>query len=132
MRSWFCSWSLLKLLGFRVHPARWVLMFLQQLVSMLHGLCRSELLCERVVELLHGDLAVAVVVEASHERVLLVVGNEDIKAKHHKRVKYLKMEPLLNAARCNAGTYLRRPELNSSKEIEPLLSVSRRLSKSMA
>jgi len=101
-------------------------------VSMLHGLCRSELLRERVVELLHGDLAVAVMVEASHERVLFVVRNEDIKAKHNKRVKYLKMEPLLSAARCNAATYLRRPALNSSKEIEPLLSVSRRLSKSMA
>jgi hypothetical protein len=34
----------------------------------------SEFLSESVVELFHGDLAIAVVVEAPHERVLLVVG----------------------------------------------------------
>jgi hypothetical protein len=35
----------------------------------------SEFLSKRVVELFHGDLAVAVVVKAPHKRVLLVVGN---------------------------------------------------------
>jgi hypothetical protein len=35
----------------------------------------SEFLSESVVELFHRDLAVTVVVEAPHERVLLMVGN---------------------------------------------------------
>lgn len=38
----------------------------------------SELLCERVVELFHRDLAVAIVVEAAHELVLFVVGHVDV------------------------------------------------------
>ena len=41
----------------------------------------SELHSEGVVELLHGDLAVPVVVESSHKRVLLVVGDEDVQPK---------------------------------------------------
>ena len=39
---------------------------------------RSELLGEGVVELLHGDLAVVVVIEPSHQDVFLVVGHVDV------------------------------------------------------
>lgn len=42
------------------------------------ALAVSELLGESVVELLHGDLSIAVVVESSHEDVLLVVGHVDV------------------------------------------------------
>ena len=41
----------------------------------------SEFLSESVVKLFHRDLAVAVVVEAPHERVLLMVGNVNTKTK---------------------------------------------------
>ena len=41
----------------------------------------SELHSEGVVELLHGDLAVPVVVESSHKGVLLVVCHEDVQPK---------------------------------------------------
>jgi hypothetical protein len=38
----------------------------------------SELFGERVVELFHGDLSIAVVIESSHEDMLLVVGHVDV------------------------------------------------------
>lgn len=38
-------------------------------------------LSESVVELLHGDDSVPIVVEAAHEGVLLVVGNLDAETK---------------------------------------------------
>ena len=38
----------------------------------------SELHSEGVVELLHGNLSVPVVVESSHQGVFLVVGDEDV------------------------------------------------------
>lgn len=41
----------------------------------------SELHGEGVVELLHGNLAVPVVVESSHKGVLLVVGDKDVQPK---------------------------------------------------
>ena len=40
----------------------------------------SELTCKGVVELLHGDSAVTVVIELPHETVLLVVGHVDVHA----------------------------------------------------
>ena len=42
---------------------------------------RSELGGEGVVELFHGDLSVLVVIEASHEHVLLVVRHVDVQSK---------------------------------------------------
>ena len=42
---------------------------------------RSELHGECVVELFHGDFSISVVVEPSHEGVLLVVSDEDVEAK---------------------------------------------------
>jgi hypothetical protein len=43
--------------------------------------CSAQLFGERVVELLHWDPAVAIVVEASHKDVLLVVGHVDVEPK---------------------------------------------------
>ena len=44
----------------------------------------SELHGEGVVELLHGNLAVPVVVESPHERVLFVVCHEDVQPKRSR------------------------------------------------
>ena len=41
---------------------------------------RSELHSECVIELLHGDLSISVVVESSHEHVLFVVRHVDVHA----------------------------------------------------
>ena len=50
-------------------------------LPLVFGFQSSELLGERVVELFHGDLAILVVVEASHKDVLLVVGHMDVQPK---------------------------------------------------
>ena len=51
---------------------------------------RSKLLRESVVEFLHGDAAVSVVVELAHEHVLLVVGHVDVQPiyKAHSEVSW--------------------------------------------
>ena len=51
----------------------------------------SEVLGECVIELFHGDLAVTVVVETSHQRVLFVVCHMDSQTK--KIVNWKEMEP---------------------------------------
>ena len=62
------------------------------------GTKSSELLCERVVELFHRDLAVAIVVEAAHELVLFVVGHVDVHP-ITKRKRQGTMPVLANALR---------------------------------
>ena len=50
-------------------------------VSVVVVVLSSELHSEGVVELLHGNLAVPVVVESSHQGVFLVVCDEDVQSK---------------------------------------------------
>ena len=81
----------------------------------------SELHGEGVVELLHADHAVSVMVESSHQSVFFVVSNEDIHA--IKKVNTV----------CNAFvTYLLSPSVNSAKLILPSLFLSSFLSRSIA
>ena len=87
----------------------------------------SELLGERVVELLHGDSAIAVVVELAHQHVLLVVGHVDVQSSMKDSIKTtsLKKRNGRNAQpNLNYRTYLRRPAVNSSKSMTPSLFLS--------
>ena len=47
---------------------------------------RSELHSECVIELLHGDLSISVVVESSHQGVFFMISDEDVQTKQQVSV----------------------------------------------